>query len=58
MEEEKMQKIEQKDEIKKRIAEIRQSYSKLKAICGPQGINRETIAAYTREIQELQAQLI
>jgi len=53
-----MQKIEQKDEIKKRIAEIRQSYSKLKAICGPQGINRETIAAYTREIQELQAQLI
>jgi hypothetical protein len=44
-------------EIKEKIAEIRQRYSRLKAICGPQGISRETMADYTKEILKLQAQL-
>lgn len=44
-------------ETKQKIAELRQRYARLKAICGPQGISRETIADYTREIQQLQTKL-
>jgi len=44
-------------ETKAKIAEMRQRYARLKAICGQQGICRETIAEYTDEIQKLQAQL-
>jgi hypothetical protein len=43
--------------INARISEIRQRYNRLKAICGPQGISRETIAEYTREIRRLQEQI-
>jgi multidrug resistance efflux pump len=48
---------EQQAEIKERIAELRNRYARLKAICGPQAISRETIAEYTKELQTLQAQL-
>jgi len=52
-----MQEIQSKDEIKVKIADLRQRYTRLRAICGHQGISQETIAEYTKAIQKLQTQL-
>lgn len=52
--------MEQKTQadIMARIAELRARYGRLRSICGPQGISRETIAEYMKEIQKLQAQQV
>ncbi len=44
-------------EIKEKIAEIRQRYAKLKAICGLRTISPETIAEYAKAIKQLESQL-
>lgn len=51
--------MEQKTQadIAARIADLRQRYGRLRTICGPQAISRQTIEAYTKELQALEAQL-
>jgi 3-deoxy-D-arabino-heptulosonate 7-phosphate (DAHP) synthase len=44
-------------ETKAKIAALRESYARLRAICGPQGISRETKAEYADKIAQLQTQL-
>lgn len=46
-----------KAEIKAKIADLRESYMRLRAVCGAQGINQETKAEYAARIAELQMQL-
>ena len=50
-------KTQDKTEIKTRILEIRNRYMRLRNICGPQNISKNTIADYIREIQSLESQL-
>jgi hypothetical protein len=57
MEEQKMQQIQNKEEIKSEIARIRQRYARLKAVCGPFAISKATMEEYAREIGALEAQL-
>lgn len=44
------------EETKARIAALRQGYARLKALCGPNGVAKETIETYKKEIQNLEAQ--
>lgn len=45
------------EEIREQIAELREKYAKLVAICGRQGISKETIFEYADQIRKLQTQL-
>lgn len=49
--------MEQTNNLKAKIAELRQRYARLAAICGPMNISRQTIEAYKKEIAALEAQL-
>lgn len=45
------------DETWDKIADLRERYRRLKATCGLQAISKETIADYSKQLKELQAQL-
>ncbi|MDO8460399.1 MAG: hypothetical protein Q7S74_04780 [Nanoarchaeota archaeon] len=44
-------------DIKAKIAELRQRYSKLRMFCGRQHISQQTINEYSTAIKQLEAQL-
>ena len=52
-----MQKTQDKTEILERIAELRNSFARLKQTCGLRAINQQTIELYAKQIQDLQSKL-
>jgi len=44
-------------EIKEKIAELRQSYARLRYFCGPTHISQQTINEYIQAIKELENKL-
>lgn len=52
-----MQTLQNQEQIKAKIAELRQGYAKLKVLCGPRGVSQETVESYREAIKRLETQL-
>jgi len=45
------------EEIKAKIAQLKNNWARLRNLCGPRGVSRETFERYADEIENLESKL-